>query len=114
MLQNLKNQTFQPISYIKNNKFTGNQAMSGGALHLDKTHLLEVSANEFVLNEAVSDDGGAVLYTCDPTTVDYTCTVALVGNSFIENVAQRKGGALRYKNANFTDIRLIETVISKK
>ena len=53
LLQNLMNQTFQPISYIKNNKFSGNKALSGGALHLDKTHLLEVSANEFVLNEAV-------------------------------------------------------------
>ena len=53
LLQNLKNQTFQPISYIKNNKFLANKALSGGALHLDKTHILEVSANEFVLNEAV-------------------------------------------------------------
>ena len=48
-----------------------------------------------------------MLYTCDPTTVDYNCTVALLGNVFIENKAERKGGALRYENANFTDIRLI-------
>lgn len=51
-LENLKNVTFQPISYIKNTEFIGNRAASGGALHLDKTHLLEVSGNTFIENEA--------------------------------------------------------------
>ena len=63
---------------------------------MDKTHLLEVSGNVFIENEAFGANGGAVLYTCDPTSVDYTCTVALLGNAFVENKAERKGGALRY------------------
>ena len=76
-------------------------------MHLDKTHILEVSGNEFFENEAVEDDGGAVLYTCDPTTVEYNCTVALLGNLFVKNKALHKGGALRYQNTNFTNARLI-------
>ena len=39
--------------------------------------------------------------------MDYTCTVALLDNNFTGNKAKRKGGALRYENSNFTDIRLI-------
>ena len=85
-------------------------------MHLDATHLLEVSQNVFTANEAEEDTGGAVLYTCDPTILDFTCTVALLDNDFNENKAARKGGALRYENANFTSVALIfddETTIAE-
>ena len=112
MIDHLYNATLQPVSYIKNSMFRGNKALSGGALHLESTHLIEVSGNTFEQNEAVStsghSDGGAILYTCDPTQISFDdCTVALLDNSFIGNKAVHKGGALRYENANFTDVRLI-------
>ena len=62
-------------------------------------------------NEATDDtngDGGAILYRCDPKKAAFNCRVSLFDNQFIENSAVRKGGALRYENANFTNIRLIE------
>lgn len=110
-IENLFNETLQPVSIIRNNTFKSNTAMSGGALHLDAPHLLEVSGNRFEKNAAESElgesDGGAILYTCNPTQISYTCTVALIDNAFTANKAQRKGGALRYENANFTDVRLV-------
>ena len=45
--------------------------------------------------------GGAILYQCDPNSIDYECQVALINNTFTGNKASRKGGALRYENANF-------------
>ena len=43
---------------------------------------------------------------CDPTEVEYDCTVSVIDNSFLGNSAARKGGALRYENANFTEHKL--------
>lgn len=83
--------------------FKSNKATSGGALHLDATHLLQISGNIFKSNEAVQSDGGAIKYLCNPTQLTYECTVSLINNEFTKNKALRKGGALRYENANFTD-----------
>ena len=68
-------------------------------------------------NDATDDtngDGGAILYRCDPKKAAFKCRVSLFDNQFIQNSAYItnsaicKGGALRYENANFTNIRLIE------
>ena len=44
---------------------------------------------------------------CDPIEINYTCNVSLRNNTFIENEASNKGGALRYENTNFTDGELL-------
>ena len=65
--------------------------------------MIQVSDNMFEENEATHSDGGAIIYKCDPTKVSYSCYVSLFDNNFKRNLAHRKGGALRYENANFTD-----------
>ena len=108
MIYSLYNTTYQPVSYIMNNKFLGNKGKSGGAIILDRTHMIQVSQNLFEDNEATNSDGGAVIYKCDPTKVNYECYVSLFDNEFTRNTAKRKGGALRYENANFTDTEYIK------
>ena len=107
-IQSLYNSTYQPVSYIMNNEFHGNKGKSGGAIILDSTHIIQVSDNMFEENEATHSDGGAIIYKCDPTKVSYSCYVSLFDNNFKRNLAHRKGGALRYENANFTDTVYIE------
>lgn len=49
---------------------------------------------------------------CDPTRGSWPCDVALLNNTFAANFASRKGGALRYENANFVETSLMaENVI---
>ena len=108
MIKSLYNSTYQPVSYIMNNEFHGNKGRSGGAIILDSTHMIQVSDNMFEENEATHSDGGAIIYKCDPTKVSYSCYVSLFDNNFKRNLAHRKGGALRYENANFTDTVYIE------
>ena len=40
MILSLYNTTYQPISYIMNNDFVGNKGKSGGAIILDRTHII--------------------------------------------------------------------------
>ena len=78
---------------------------------LDRTLMIEIVGNTFENNSAIDEkvgDGGAILFKCDPTAIDYNCTVSLIDNRFIGNSAARKGGALIYENTNFTETRLIE------
>lgn len=89
-LSKLFNSTEYPVSYIRNNTFINNKAKSGGAIVLDRPNLLEVSDNIFTNNNATSAEngsGGAILYRCDPTTLEglYNCTVSLTGNTFNGN-----------------------------
>ena len=80
---------------------------------IEKAELLEISNNIFERNKALDRSqggygyGGAVLYSCDPTTFAVDCNVALINNTFIANEASRKGGALRYENNDFTKEPLI-------
>lgn len=73
-----------------------------------------MSGNSFHANQAESDAigsggyGGAILYKCDPKQIVYSCTVALLNNTFVGNKASRKGGAQRYENAKFTETVLID------
>lgn len=96
-------------SIIANNTFLGNTARNGGAILLDRVKLMEIHSNNFTRNNATNifgmGNGGAILYRCNPETINgkYNCTVALTNNSFTDNEAGEKGGALRYENANFTD-----------
>ena len=95
-------------SYIKNNEFINNAARDGGAISITFAQMLEISGNKFERNTALSQSdghglGGAILYACDPQEITYDCNVALLNNTFRENEAASKGGALRYENANFTD-----------
>lgn len=86
----------------------------GGAILIEKAELLEISNNTFERNKAMDRSfvggygyGGAILYSCDPTTFSVDCNVALINNTFIANEASRKGGALRYENSDFTKEPLI-------
>lgn len=85
----------------------------GGAIIIEKAELLEISNNTFERNKAMDRTnggygyGGAILYSCDPTTFSVDCNVALINNTFIANEASRKGGALRYENNDFTKEPLI-------
>ncbi len=71
---------------------------------MNQVNELDISGNTFDSNKALDKrdgDGGAILYKCDPTTIRHDCTVALFNNTFVNNEATRKGGALRYENEDF-------------
>ena len=45
--------------------FNSNRArLSGGAIYSDKSHV-DISESNFVLNEAIQKDGGAIVFNCD-------------------------------------------------
>ena len=70
-----------------------------------------MTGNTFEQNKAFSTsagDGGAILFYCDPSTSEYECIVSLNDNSFSNNTAKGKGGAIRYMNTNFTEEVIIE------
>jgi len=72
-----------------------------------------VSGNKFLANRAIdlsekTGVGGAILFECDPTKISFSCTVALLNNTFTGNQANRKGGALRYENDKFSDAPLLD------
>ena len=105
----------EPFSFIQNSQFVGNEASSGGALILNQVNELDISGNSFDSNKALDEeigDGGAILYKCDPTTIRHDCTVALYNNTFVNNEATRKGGALRYENENFIFDSVFDTADS--
>ena len=47
---------------------------------------------------------------CDPIKSEFECRVSLRDNTFANNEADRKGGALRYENKNFIRTRLVNDV----
>ena len=106
-------------SFILNNSFIGNQASNGGAILIDRANLLDIVGNHFSENAAQEGDlepgnfgesglGGAILYMCDPKGIVFPeCNVRLYENTFNENKASRKGGALRYENANFENPKML-------
>lgn len=101
-IESLFNETALPVSYIRNSSFLGNRATTGGAMILDRPYMIQLEANKFFNNTAYKDAGGGILYRCNPTQIDYECTVSLIGNEFGDNFSKSQGGAVRYVNTNFT------------
>ena len=71
-----------------------------------------MSGNNFTNNSATQLDkswkhthGGAILYSCQTKQ----CEVALLENRFESNIADHKGGAVRWLHLNFTsDLRGVD------
>ena len=93
-------------AYLTGNSFVGNQALA----------YTETANSNNLVNVRHEGAGGAIFFSCVDVTDTQsiyveefdakgqpTCEVDLNGNSFINNTASNKGGALMWTNRNFTE-----------
>ena len=64
----------------------------GGVIYVENT-LLEINSSNFVNNSAI--DGGSIYFQCD-LTLNFECFLNLFNNSFINNLAENHGGAIKW------------------
>ena len=104
-------------SKIEDSTFIGNKALiTTGAVRLNEAGTVLITRSKFIKNTVSGGsplflgwsymDAGAIYYSCEPRKLleGEECDVILDGNLFEANVADNKGGALRYVNKNFTTV----------